>query len=408
MKMDLRSDDEVLVTAKAEKSRTGEGETVSDKSSISSSDLGSKKDGGNTSNKDLFLRADKIDFKSWDIQLDKHLSRVISRDREVNTNTKKEDWEIELSKLDIRSVIAHGTYGTVYRGIYDGQDVAVKVLDWGEDGLATAAETAALRTSFRQEVAVWHKLDHPNVTKFIGASMGTSDLRIPSNNISSDGRNPVPSRACCVVVEYLPGGTLKKFLIRNRRKKLAFKIVIQLALDLSRGLSYLHSKKIVHRDVKTENMLLDAHRTLKIADFGVARVEAQNPRDMTGETGTLGYMAPEVLDGKPYNRKCDVYSFGICLWETYCCDMPYPDLSFADISSAVVRQNLRPDIPRCCPSSLASIMRKCWDGNPDKRPDMDEVVRLLEAIDTSKGGGMIPEDQVSSCRCFCFSVARGP
>jgi serine/threonine protein kinase len=59
-------------------------------------------------------------------------------------------------------------------------------------------------------------------------------------------------------------------------------------------LSYLHSKKIVHRDVKTENMLLDAGRTLKIADFGVARVEAQNPRDMTGETGTLGYMAPEV------------------------------------------------------------------------------------------------------------------
>lgn len=65
--------------------------------------------------------------------------------------------------------------------------------------------------------------------------MGTSDLRIPSNSISSDGRNPVPSRACCVVVEYLPGGTLKKFLIRNRRKKLAFKVVIQLALDLSRG-----------------------------------------------------------------------------------------------------------------------------------------------------------------------------
>lgn len=60
-------------------------------------------------------------------------------------------------------------------------------------------------------------------------------------------------------------------------------------------MSYLHSKKIVHRDVKTENMLLDANRTLKIADFGVARVEAQNPRDMTGETGTLGYMAPEVI-----------------------------------------------------------------------------------------------------------------
>lgn len=371
------------------------------------SGLGSKsKEFGNINNKDSFLRADKIDFKSWDVQLDKHLSRVWSRDREKEAHTKKEEWEIDLAKLDIRNVIAHGTYGTVYRGVYDGQDVAVKVLDWGEDGLATAAETANLRTSFRQEVAVWHKLDHPNVTKFVGASMGTSDLKIPTNNTSNSVQNSLPSRACCVVVEYLPGGTLKKYLIRNCRKKLSFKIVVQLALDLSRGLSYLHSKKIVHRDVKTENMLLDLNRTLKIADFGVARVEAQNPRDMTGETGTLGYMAPEVLDGKPYNRKCDVYSFGICLWEVYCCDMPYADLSFAEVSSAVVRQNLRPDIPKCCPSSFASILKKCWDANPDKRPEMDEVVRLLEAIDTSKGGGMIPEDQATGC--LCFAKTRGP
>nr|KJB23020.1 hypothetical protein B456_004G077900 [Gossypium raimondii] len=241
--------------------------------------------------------------------------------------------------------------------------------------------------------------------QFIGASMGTSNLKIPTKDGISENNNSLPARACCVVVEYLPGGTLKNFLIRNRRKKLAFKVVIQIALDLSRGLSYLHSKKIVHRDVKTENMLLDAHRTLKIADFGVARVEAQNPRDMTGETGTLGYMAPEVLDGKPYNRKCDVYSFSICLWEIYCCDMPYADLSFAEVSSAVVCQNLRPEIPRCCPSSLASIMRKCWDAHPERRPDMDEVVRLLEAVDTSKGGGMIPDDQARGCFCF---TARGP
>lgn len=384
-----------------------EGEVIrTPKRELEGGGMNSKMKGaGNQSSKDMIFRADRIDLKSLDAQLEKHLSRVWSR----NTNETKrprEEWEIDLAKLDLRYIVAHGAYGTVYRGTYDTQDVAVKVLDWGEDGVATAAETAALRASFRQEVAVWHKLDHPNVTKFVGASMGTSNLKIPSKNSSTDNQETHPSRACCVIVEFLPGGTLKQYLIKNRRKKLAYKVVVQLALDLSRGLSYLHSKKIVHRDVKTENMLLDGSRNLKIADFGVARVEAMNPSDMTGETGTLGYMAPEVLDGKPYNRTCDVYSFGICLWEIYCCDMPYPDLSFADVSSAVVRQNLRPEMPRCCPSAMANIMRKCWDANPNKRPEMDEVVKMLEALDTSKGGGMIPDDQASGC--FCFAPSRGP
>uniref|UniRef100_A0A0D6QS98 non-specific serine/threonine protein kinase n=1 Tax=Araucaria cunninghamii TaxID=56994 RepID=A0A0D6QS98_ARACU len=357
--------------------------------------------GESSKKKEGFFRADQIDLKNLDAQLEKHLSRVWTMEKEAKRP--KEEWEIDLKKLVLKGKIAQGTFGAVYRGVFDGQDVAVKLLDWGEEETKTQAEVAAMRAAFRQEVAVWHKLDHPNVTKFIGASMGSSDLMLGANDTENTFQGP--SSACCVVVEYLPGGTLKSYLIKNRRKKLAFNVVIQLALDLSRGLSYLHSQKIVHRDVKTENMLLDRNRTLKIADFGVARVEAQNPKDMTGETGTLGYMAPEVLDGKPYNRKCDVYSFGICLWEVYCCDMPYADLSFAEMTSAVVRQNLRPEIPRCCPSTLANVMKKCWDANPDKRPEMDEVVQLLENIDTHKGGGMIPLDQPNGCFCF---LSRGP
>ncbi|KAK4350424.1 hypothetical protein RND71_029737 [Anisodus tanguticus] len=480
---------------------------------------------------DGFVRADQIDLKSLDEQLERHLNRAWTMEKSSDNKKKplddscinystataaaatvtaaylsnssvvkprqRHDWEIDPSKLIIKSVIARGTFGTVHRGVYDGLDVAVKLLDWGEEGHRTDAEIASLRAAFTQEVSVWHKLDHPNVTKFcnflindvvdasidlfvvledkfekwsllaigiivatdmwlkclfynedeknadlgnlvlltsysvdggnynfistsvvfhaqhkdhwivatsyfIGATMGSSGLNIQTEN----GHIGMPSNICCVVVEYLPGGALKSYLIKNRRKKLAFKVVVQMALDMARGLSYLHSQKIVHRDVKTENMLLDKTRTVKIADFGVARVEASNPNDMTGETGTLGYMAPEVLNGNPYNRKCDVYSFGICVWEIYCCDMPYPDLSFSEVTSAVVRQNLRPEIPRCCPSSLANVMKRCWDANPDKRPEMDEVVSMIEAIDTSKGGGMIPVDQQQGC--FCFRKHRGP
>ncbi|KAL8091723.1 hypothetical protein AgCh_034110 [Apium graveolens] len=266
---------------------------------------------------DGFVRADQIDLKSLDEQLERHLNRVWT----MENNTRKQDqlsssfnavstavtptvvaatsaaparqrqeWEIDPAKLIIKTVLARGTFGTVHRGIYDGLDVAVKLLDWGEEGHRTEAEIQSLRAAFTQEVAVWHKLDHPNVTKFIGATMGSSGLKLQSEG----GPIGMPSNICCVVVEYLPGGALKSYLIKNRRKKLAFKVVVQMALDLARGLSYLHSQKIVHRDVKTENMLLDKSRTVKIADFGVARVEASNPNDMTGETGTLGYMAPEV------------------------------------------------------------------------------------------------------------------
>ncbi|AQK72636.1 Protein kinase superfamily protein [Zea mays] len=97
----------------------------------------------------------------------------------------------------------------------------------------------------------------------------------------------------------------------------------------------------------------------------------------------------KVLNGHAYNRKCGVYNFGNYLWEIYCCNMPYPDLSFLFT---------RPEISHCCPSSLANV--RCWDTNPDKRPEMAEVVSLAEAIDTSNGGDVNPKDQTQGCLSF--------
>ncbi|RYR56721.1 hypothetical protein Ahy_A05g022407 isoform E [Arachis hypogaea] len=145
---------------------------------------------------DGFVRADQIDLKTIDEQLERHLNKVLTIEKNkqkqggeeeeeqqqqdvvaVATATKlksvvsssfkkqRQEWEIDPSNLIIKGVIARGTFGTVHRGVYDGQDVAVKMLDYGEEGQRTDAEIAALRSAFTQEVAVWHKLDHPNVTK---------------------------------------------------------------------------------------------------------------------------------------------------------------------------------------------------------------------------------------------------
>ncbi|KAF7838343.1 serine/threonine-protein kinase HT1 [Senna tora] len=134
----------------------------------------------------------QIDLKTIDEQLERHLNKALIIEKQkskeedttptiigaattaikslsggggANFKRQRYEWEIDTSKLIIKSVIARGTFGTVHRGIYDGQDVAVKLLDWGEEGHRTEAEINSLRSAFSQEVTVWHKLDHPNVTK---------------------------------------------------------------------------------------------------------------------------------------------------------------------------------------------------------------------------------------------------
>uniref|UniRef100_A0A3Q7GUA8 Protein kinase domain-containing protein n=2 Tax=Solanum lycopersicum TaxID=4081 RepID=A0A3Q7GUA8_SOLLC len=169
--------------------------------------------------------------------------------------------------------------------------------------------------------------------------------------------------------------------------------VIQIALDVARGLSYLHSKKIVHKDVKTSNLIMDKDARVKIIDFGVSRIEASCPLDMTAQIGTIDYMAPEVLIGVPYDHKCDVYSFRICLWEIYCCSIPYNGKFLLLTQVHVNTRVLRPEIPNKCPSIVANIMKQCWHADPKERPEMKEVMLMLEAIDTS---------QVAQMDCFHF------
>ncbi|KAL6123395.1 hypothetical protein ACLB2K_075917 [Fragaria x ananassa] len=166
------------------------------------------------------------------------------------TVQKPQEWAINPAELVMnKEVFARGTFGTVHKGRYQDQEVAVKMIDWGED------EGGILQRYFHREVCVWYDLDHPNITKCLGAATRVGN-------------------SACVVAEYVPGGTLKSHRKKFREKKLKFKVALQLASDLAKGMSYLHSKNIVHRDLKSENLLLDKDGRVKIADFGVSRLEA--------------------------------------------------------------------------------------------------------------------------------------
>ncbi|XP_022775583.1 serine/threonine-protein kinase HT1-like [Durio zibethinus] len=345
----------------------------------------------------------KKDLKKMDEQLDLLWAMGELKEREKvekgllsNSNSNQEEWEINPNNIIFKALVSKGTSVEIFRGFYDDQDVTVKVFDWREK-IQNPNNLPMIMSLFKEEISFWYTIDHPNIIKLIGAKIDEPEIILRGDNHEIR----VFSNMTYVVVEYLSGGTLKSFLSKNRENKLALKTVIHLALHLARGLAYLHSWKLIHGNVKPENMLLDKNFKLKITDFGTCNVEISSHEEVTSDsaTDTISYMAPEVINSKPYDRKCDVYSFGICLWEIYCCDMPYPNIGFSELTSAILYENMRPEIPKHCPEALANLMKQCWDTDPSKRPEMEEVVWMLEAIDTSKGKKVKWLDVQS---CFCI------
>jgi serine/threonine protein kinase len=181
----------------------------------------------------------------------------------------------------------------------------------------------------------------------------------------------------CIVFEYMPGGSVFDWVRRHGPPRLP--ALLKMAAEVARGMDYLHRRRVVHRDLKAANLLLDDSGCVKIADFGVARL-LDGGGVMTAETGTYRWMAPEVIEHTPYTEKADVYSYGVLLWELLTGRVPYDTMTPLQAAVGVVQKGLRPPIPPACPPGLAAVMRACWDRDPAARPGFGELKASVEAL----------------------------
>ncbi|KAI9916863.1 hypothetical protein PsorP6_018115 [Peronosclerospora sorghi] len=258
---------------------------------------------------------------------------------------------VNMADVIIGRVIGEGAFGKVYKASWKGRDVAVKVLIRQNLSVDVVRE-------FESEVKIMSCLNHPNICMLLGACL------VPE------------SRA--LVIELVEQGSLWAVL-RTRQQQLTDEMRAQFVFDTGRGMSYLHQFQlpILHRDMKSPNLLVERDFSIKISDFGLSRVKAQI-QTMTGNCGTVQWMAPEVLGNRKYTEKADVFSFGIVVWEIFTGQCPYEGMTQIQVALGVLNNDLRPPIPRSCPRFFARLIRSCCMREPSLRPSFTDLMRTFE------------------------------
>ncbi|KAJ0394301.1 hypothetical protein ATCC90586_000432 [Pythium insidiosum] len=271
---------------------------------------------------------------------------------------------IEFSELRLISLIAKGANGEVWRGEYAGECVAIKRL------LPEKRQDLGSLECFTREIRLASALEHPNIVKLIGVSWrALPDL--------------------CIVSELMVIGDLAHFLVSKESRNLTWKKEkLALALDIANALVYLHSLMpvIIHRDLKSLNVLVNEKLEAKLSDFGLSR-ERTFDETMTGGVGTLLWTAPEVLRGDRYSEKADIYSYGVVLSELDTCLPPYSlneEVARAKHKNAqllpMIRNGkIKPRFRHNAPQALLDLALSCLDVSPDNRPPAMQIVYLLRS-----------------------------
>lgn len=261
-----------------------------------------------------------------------------------------EEWSINPLEIDVKEKLGGGTFATVFKGAWRGTDVALKVVKQNMD-----------THEFAVEMNVISRLHHPNVLQFLGACTARFSPQL-------------------IVMEYMPNGTLE---IANKR--LHYPQKVSIVKDIARGLAYLHNRKpecIIHRDLKPNNILLSTSYKAKIADFGLSclRTVSNEMYQMTSETGTYRYMAPEVLTHKPYNAKVDIWSFGVVLFFMFQ-GTPHEGLSTKEVINnvGINRHGVTFKVPAMS-DEMKNIFVKCVLYDPYERIDAMSLVEMCNAL----------------------------
>mmetsp|Transcript_13421 Transcript_13421/g.26753 ORF Transcript_13421/g.26753 Transcript_13421/m.26753 type:complete len:588 (+) Transcript_13421:217-1980(+) len=275
-----------------------------------------------------------------------------------NESSEVDSWEICMGELDFGKRVGIGAYGEVFQGLYKHTDVAIKVLL--EQDLPDK-----IIQNFKKEVFILKKLRHPNIVQFMGACTQPSSL--------------------CIVSEYMTKGSLFKILHSNNEKErvnLTLGQKLKMACDVAVGMHYLHtsSPPIIHGDLKSPNLLLDANYTVKVCDFGLSRIKTATKLSVGSKMGTPEWTAPEVLQSSTSSEASDVYSFGVVLWEIFTGQVPWEDVNAMQVVLLVGFHNKQLEIPTNIPQAIQDLIHECF-GPADERPSFADIIpRLRQEI----------------------------